>query len=260
MEAIDLRERIVEASDASLLEDSPEPFGSLDRLLDAVEETRQLQGLADIAGEALTVQKVEPARAYLRGFALVRLGKLDEAAKVLVSLCGKLEQEGRWDLLAALVPRILETAPSVESARSLAKVGETVGAGKVDPEALERAYDLYPDEERLAYLMGEQAAAAGRMEEAVGYWAESLDGFVGLKRYDRIEEIILRVADSSRPEHQRHVLNLLHRLADQGQWHRFTPFFDLALPGIRNAGLMGELWKLVLHLFPKAPEFHPDLS
>jgi transcription elongation factor GreA len=254
MEALDLREKIAEASGASFQESSPEPFGSLDRLLDAVEETRQLQGLADIAGEALTVQKVDPARAYLNGFALVRLGRPDDAVKILISLCGKLEQEARWPILAVLIPRVLESAPSVEAARSLAKVGETIGVDKIDAEALERAYDLYPDEERLAYLMGERAAADGRTEEAVGFWAESLDGFVGLKRYDRIEEIILKVADSARPEHQRHVLNLLHRLADQNQWHRFFSFLELALPGIRNSGLIGDLWKLVLHLFPKAPE------
>jgi transcription elongation factor GreA len=254
MEALDLREKIAEASGASFLESSPEPFEPLDRLLDAVEETRQLQGLADISGGALVVQKVDPAAAYLHGFSLVRLGRPEDAVKVLVSLCGKLEQEARWDILAALVPRILESAPSVEIARSLAKVGEAAGVEKVDPEALVRAYDLYPDEERLAYLMGEQSAAAGRTEEAVGFWAESLDGFVSLKRYDRIEEIILKVADSARPEHQRHVLNLLHRLADQNQWHRFLSFLELALPGIRNAGLIGDVWKLILHLFPKAPE------
>lgn len=254
MEALDLRESIAEATGASFQESSPEPFGALDRLLDAVEETRQLQGLADIAGEALSVQKVDPARAYLHGFALVRLGRPDDAVKVLVSLCSKMEQDGRWDILATLVPRVLEAAPSVEAARTLAKVGETAGVAQVDPEALERAYDLYPDEERLAYLMGEQAAAAGRNEEAVGYWAESLDGFVSLKRYDRIEEIILKVADSAKPEHQRHVLNLLHRLADQNQWHRFGSFLELALPGVRAASLIGDLWKLILHLFPKAPE------
>ncbi len=254
MEAYDLREKIAEAASTSFQEDSPEPFQALDRLLDAVEETRQLQGLAEISGEALAIQPLQPARYYLYGFALAELGRAEEAAKTLVSLIGKMEQEGRWEILAALLPKVLEAAPSVEAARTLAKLGETAGIGKVDRAALERAYDLYPDEERLAYLMGERAATVGDTESALGYWAESLDGFVGLKRYDRLEETLLKVAESDRPEHQRHVIAVLHRLADQNQWHRFGGFLELSLPGIRSAGLMVDLWKLVLHLFPKAPD------
>lgn len=254
MEALDLREAIMEASSAAFQEGSPEPFLSLDRLLDTVEETRQLQGLADIAGEALSQQRLDPVRYYLHAFALIRLGKPDEAGKALVSLCGKMEQEERWEVLGTLLPKVLDAAPSVEAARCLAKIGETVGLDRLDGETLERAYDLYPDEERLAFLMGERAAAAGRVEEAIGFWAESLDGFVNLRRYERMEEILLKVVESPRPEHQRHVLSCLHRLADQHQWTRFTSFLDLALPGLKAAGLLEDLWKHVLHFFPKAPE------
>ncbi len=254
MEALDLREAITEASSGAFEEGSPEPFLSLDRLLDAVEETRQLQGLADIAGEALSQPRLDPVRYYLHAFSLIRLGKPDGAVKALVSLCGKMEQEERWGLLSALVPKVLDAAPSVEAARCLAKIGETVGLERLDAETLERAYDLYPDEERLAFLMGERAAAEGRTEEAIGFWAESLDGFAALRRYDRVEEILLKVVESQRPEHQRHVLACLRRFADQHQWARFGSSLELALPGIRGAGLLGDLWNQVLHHFPKAPE------
>ena len=238
---------------ASFQESSPEPFQSLDRLLDAVEETRQLKASPTSPAGPCRFRRSTRRSAYLHGFALVRLGSPEEAVKILVSLCGKLEQEATWDTLAVLLPRVLELAPTVESARSLAKLGETVGVDKVDPEALDRAYDLYPDEERLAYLMGEHAAAEGDREgrRLLGReprWVRQP------ARYDRIEEIILKVAESARPEHQRHVLNLLHRLADQHQWNRLGSFLDLALPGLRNAGLVGDLWKMILHVFPKAPE------
>jgi transcription elongation factor GreA len=254
MEAYDLKAEITTAAAEAFQEGSPEPFQSLDRLLDAVEETRQMQGLAEISGGALSVQPVQPATYYLHGFALARLGRLEEAAKVLCSLCGKMEQGGRWDILALLLPKVLEAAPSVDAARTLAKLGETAGIDKVDPESLTRAYGLYPDEERLAYLMGERSAASGDLDRALDYWAESLDGFVGLRRYDRLEEALLKVAESNKPEHQRHVLGALHRLGDQNQWGRIGTFIDLALPGLRGAGLMNDLWRLVLHFFPKAPE------
>lgn len=252
MEALDLREKIAEAATAPLDDDSPEPFQDLDRLLDAVEETRQVQGLAEIAGEALMQQPLDPVRFYLHAFALIRLGRPEDAVKPLVSLASRLEQQKSWGLLGALLPKVIEAAPSVEAARSVAKLAETVGVMKVDADTLEKAYDLYPDEERLAYQMGERAAAGGRKEEALGFWAESLDGFVTLKRYERLEEAMLKVAESGKVEHQRHVLNVLHRLADQHQWGRFGTLAELSLPGLRNAALVQELWKLVLHHFPKA--------
>ncbi|MBD3161039.1 MAG: hypothetical protein GF346_02610, partial [Candidatus Eisenbacteria bacterium] len=254
METIDLRERIAELTSAPFQEGDPEPFADLDRLLDTAEESRQLQGLAEISGEALSQQPLDPARYYLHSFGLVRLGKPDAAVKPLIALCGKLEQGKQWDLLGKLLPRVLEEAPSVDAARSLAKVGETIGVEKIDAETLTRAYDQYPDEERLAYLMGDLAAAQDRQEEALGYWAESLDGFVNLKRWERLEEAILKVADSEKAEHQRHVLNVIHRLAEQGQWGRFASFLDLSLPGLRKADLMPDLWKIILHFAPKMPK------
>jgi transcription elongation factor GreA len=252
MEALDLREKIAEAASAPLDGDSPEAFQALDGLLAAVEETRQIQGLAEIAGEALSRQPLDPVRFYLHAFALIRLGRPEDAVKPLIALAGKLEQEKAWGLLGALLPKVIDTAPSVEAARSIAKLAETIGVTKVDAAALEQAYDLYPNEERLAYQMGELAAARGRLEEAQGYWAESLDGFVTLKRYERLEESMLKVAESDTVEHQRHVLNVLYRLADQHQWGRFGTLADLALPGLRKANLVQDLWRHVLHYFPKA--------
>jgi len=254
MEAYDLRAEIARASASSFQEGMPDPFQPLDRLIEAVEETRQTQGLAEISGEALLIQPVQPPAYYLHGFALARLGRTEAAAKTLASLCGKLEQESRWETLAALLPKIIEAAPTVEAARSFAKVGETLGIGGLDRETLKRVYDLYPDEERLAYLMGESAAAEGNPEDALGYWAESLEGFVALKKYDRLEEALLKVVESESVEHQRHIFNVLRRLIDQNQWARFNTLLDLTLPGLNKTGLIGDLWKLILHAFAKAPE------
>ncbi|MDM7913767.1 MAG: hypothetical protein QUU85_00675, partial [Candidatus Eisenbacteria bacterium] len=254
MEAYDLREKIQEAALFSFEEGSPEPFEALDRLLEAVEETRQTQGLAEISGEALSQQPLDPVRYYLHGFALVKLGQADQATKVLQSLCSRLEQEGKWGLLGRLLPRILDAAPSVEVARCLAKAGETAGVGQLDLEAIEKAYTLYPDEERLAYLMGELEAQRNEGERALDYWADSLDGFVGLRRYDRLEEALLKVAASENPEHQAHVVHVLKRLAEQNQWNRFGSFLEIAHDGLLASGQLPEVWKIVLNHFAKAPE------
>ena len=46
----------------------------------------------------------------------------------------------------------------------------------------------------------------------------------------------------------------IHRLAEAGQWSRFTAFLELSLPGLRKAELMVDLWKLALQYAPKAPD------
>lgn len=255
-EALDLRSAIAEASLESFAGDNLDPFAPLDRLIDAVEETRQLQGLADVSGEALTLPQLDPSRYYLHAFSLSRLGRTEEAAKVLISLCGKLEQEGRWETLGLLLPRILDEAPSVEAARSLAKLCETKGSTAASSEAVAKAYELYPDEERLAYIMGELAAAAGDLVAARRYWAESLDGFVRSRKHERVEETMLKVVDAEQPEPEdmRHVVNVLHRLVEQNQWSRFSNLLELSMEAISKSGLLIDVWRILLHVFPKAPE------
>jgi transcription elongation factor GreA len=254
---------------------SPDPFEPLDHILDVAEEENLLPMLANETEPPPKSAVVDPARFYVHGFSLFRLGKPDSAWPSVLRLAGKLEQEGRWPVLALLCGRALDYQPNVEAALQVAKAFENAGFEHLDPALLHKAYGLFPDECRLAFLMGEDrsrsAAMVGGAETAEGrtllgeayeYWAESLDGFVALKRHAAIEEALLKVADSDNPLILRHVVAALKKLGEQAVpkkpgeqsgWGRVETAIELALPALRRAKLVPELWRNLLNLLPQMP-------
>jgi transcription elongation factor GreA len=253
----------------------PDPFEPLDHILDVAEEENLLPMLANETEAPPKSAVIDPARFYVHGFALFRLGKPDTAWPSVLRLAGKLEQEGRWRALALLCGRALDYQPNVEAALQIAKAIENAGFEDIDPAFLQKAYGLFPDESRLAFLMGEDraraAAKAGGAETAEGrsllgeayeYWAESLDGFVSLKRHAAIEEALLKVVESDNPLVLHHAVAAIKKLGEQAVpkktgeqsgWGRVEAILELALPALRRARLVPEVWRNLLLLLPQMP-------
>lgn len=268
MESADLKLRIDAASFDPKLE--PNPFAPLDEILDAAEEHLLLPAVLSVCEPALKAPGVHEVKYYLYGMTKLRSGDADAAYKALVPLMNRIDQGGNARAHGLLGARALEYAPRQEAAIAVAKTLEGLGLSALEPEMLQRAYDNFPDEPRLAYLMGESAAAraeamavdgnAAAAEEqkrlaldAREYWAEALDGFVSGKKYNQIEEILLKLADAREPGILRHGLNALKKMGNQGQWARLTGAIDALLPGLTEAGLVPELWHQLLHFLPDAP-------
>jgi transcription elongation factor GreA len=246
---------------------TPDPFESLDHILDVAEEENLLPMLVLETTPALKEPGVDLARYYVLGFSNFRLGVPDAAWAAVLPLAGKLEQGGHWEALALLSGSALGYAPRVEAALYIAKAFENAGFESLDPALLHQAYDNFPDESRLSYLMGEaKAREAARAEggadsdegkrlsdEARSYWAEALDGFVALKRQAQVEETLLKIADSEDPEILRHILAALKKMGEQNQWGRMDGSLELALPALRKANLIADLWNMLLKLLPHVP-------
>lgn len=253
----------------------PDPFEPLDHILDVAEEENLLPMLAKETEPPSKSSAVDQARFYVHGFSLFRLGKPDLAWPSVLRLAGKLEQESHWPALALLCGRALDYQPNVDAALQVAKAFESAGFEDLDPALLHKAYGLFPDECRLSGLMGDDrarsAAKAGGVETAEGrtllgeayeYWAESLDGFVALKRHASIEETLLKIAESDNPLVLRHVVTALKKLGeqavpkkstDQSGWGRVEAIIELALPALRRAKLLPDLWRNLLSLLPQMP-------
>lgn len=265
MESAELKLRI----DATTLnpKTEPDPFAELESILDTAEEHLLLPAVILHTDPAVKAPGVDPARYYLNGMARLRSGDADGAYKTILPLTSRLEQETHWRALGLLAARALDYSPRVESALSIAKAIESVGLEFFGPAVLQKAYENFPDEARLAYLMGEsnalrskQCEAAGDAEgakkflsEARAYWAEALDAFVVAKKHHQIEDVLLKLADASEPGILRHVLTAFRKLGNQNQWARLTAALEIALPAVRTAGLVPELWHLLLHFLPEAP-------
>ncbi len=245
----------------------PDPFEALEAILDLAEEDSLLPMVVSETASALKEPGVQMARYYLHGFAQFRSGQPEKAWAAVLPLAGKLEQEEHWRALALLSGRALEYAPRVEAGLHVAKAVESAGFDEIDPALLVKAYDAFPDESRLSSLMGEAKALEAKklskpakapevvslMNEARSFWADALDGFVALKRGNQVEETILKIADSEDPGILQHVLAALRKMGDQGQWGRMDACLDLALPALQKAGLVHDLWNVLLRLLPSAP-------
>ncbi len=265
MESQSLSSRIAEATFDPSLE--PDPFTQLDEILDLAAEAELLPQVIRETAAPTDKGGVDPARSYLLAGAFYRLGDNNGAWKAAQALAGKLEQGEHWRALASLCSQVLEYSPRPEAALHIAKAFESAGFEFLDPALLRRAYELFPDEARLSYLMGElKAVEAGSlgggaddpghtqlMDEARTFWAEALDGFVLLKRQPQIEEALLKIADSEDPRILKHILDAVRKLGQQGQWGRMDAVIEIALPSLRKASLIGDLWHLILKLLPDAP-------
>ncbi|MBK8229357.1 MAG: GreA/GreB family elongation factor [Candidatus Eisenbacteria bacterium] len=264
MESAELKSRIdLVALDPTA---TPDPYVDVESILDAAEEHLLLPAVISATEPGGKSSGVDLARYYLNGFARLRLGDRDPAYKVLVPLGSKLEQEGHWRALGLLGARALEYAPRLEAALEIAKAIESAGFDLLDPAFLQRAYDNFPDEPRLSFLMGEwhhtQAQKAGleseagkkSLFEARSYWADALDGYVAQKRFQPMDDLLLRLIEAEELGLIRRVLNAIKKLGTLGQWAKLWPSLDLALPALRRSGLAPELWHHLLHILPEAPD------
>ena len=69
---------------------------------------------------------------------------------------------------------ILQETGRIEAARYLAKAAEQGGAEVVPEGSLQRALELFPDEQRLGWLVAEQFERRGETEAALGIFVGCL--------------------------------------------------------------------------------------
>ncbi len=194
-----------------------------------------------------------PARAYLRGRALLLLDRTTEAMATLLPLCEKLEQQGHWADVAELADEILQQVANADLARSLAKAVEQGGKDVAPEGSLQRAVDLFPEEPRLCWLVAEEHERAGNTERALGQYIGCLPALIEGKNLAKVEEVFVRLEDLDDPETVGTMLDACAKLAAVKEWAVAEKYLEPLMPKIRKAGLAQEAWDLFLKLLPKAP-------
>ena len=245
----------------------PDPYQPLDDLVDAAEDADLLPLVTTVTGKAISGQGVDLVRYYLNFAAHMKLGNPEKALEAEGPLAGRLEQEQHWNALSRLAIRSLEAAPRVEAALQLAKALESAGLELVEPSHLKLAYDNFPGETRLIYLMGQlrETQAQGHPDgleseeaqkltsEAQFFWAESLAGFISNKKTERAEEVVMKIVESGNADALDYVHKGLETLAEQKQWGRFQTILEMSLPAFRENDMVREVWDLMLKSVPHAP-------
>ncbi len=191
--------------------------------------------------------------AYLRGRLLLQLEKTEEALHTLLPVCEKIEQGAQWHDLAELADEILETTPSVDAARYLAKALEAGGPEVVPEGSLARAASLFPDEPRICWLVAEAEERAGNEEHALALFSACLPALVESRNFEKVEEVFLRLEDREDVESVQAVLHACLALISIKKWQLAETYLEPLFPRIKSCGLAGEAWDQLLKLLPKTP-------
>jgi transcription elongation factor GreA len=219
----------------------------------ASNETEALLQELDARFPARAAASLIPDRAYLRGRTLLSLGRTDEALQTLLPLCEKLEQQRQWPDLAVVADEILQEVSHIDAARYLAKAVEQGTLGVAPDGSLARAYELFPDEHRLSWLMAEQLERRGENEPALGLYIGCLPALMEAHDRERVEEVFLRLEDLSDPDTVLLMLRSCVKLATLKEWALAEAYLGPLVPKLKAVGLARDAWDQLLKLLSKAP-------
>lgn len=249
-------EQILAPGDASASTLDAEARTRLLGILEEASATDEAEALLQALDERFPARVPEGlilARAYLRGRALLSLGRPEEAREILLPVCEKIEQAGRWEDLAAVAEEILAESAHLEAARYLAKAAEEGGLEAVPQGSLSRALELFPDEHRLCWLAAEQLDRQGEAEQALGLYVGCLPALIDARALERVEEVFLRLEELGDVETVLLMLQSCLKLMALKEWTLAETYLEPLLPKLKEAGLAREAWEQLLKLLAKAP-------
>ena len=252
----EMLEEVLGPTDASASALDAEARRAADRILieaSASNETEALLHELDERFPARANGSLIPLRAYLRGRSLLELNRETEALATLLPSCEKLEQQGAWSDLASLADEILQQTANVDAARYLAKAIEQGGFDAAPEGSLQRALELFPEEQRLCWLRAEQLEQAGESDRALGLYIGCLPALIEGHQRERVEEVFLRLDELDDAETIGTMLDACVKLASLKEWDLAETYLEPLLPKIKKAGLSQEAWELFQKLLPKAP-------
>jgi transcription elongation factor GreA len=195
-----------------------------------------------------------PMRAYLHGSLYLALDNREKALEILPPLCEKLEQAKRWEDLGAVADETFKKYPELELARYLAKAAEQGGRDSIPDGGLPRALDQFPDEQRLCWLVAEEAEEKGDSDRAMALFISCLPSLIDSKNMERIEEVFVRLDDRHDTDSTRTVMQSCFKLAGMKQWKLAETYLEPLLPHIKKHGFSQDAWNQMIKLLPRAPE------
>ena len=219
---------------------SPEDRERLEALGEQALADGQVAFVRDECAARLRQANASPAVEYLLAVACALNGEIERAHQTLLTLGEKLAAARRWKPLAAVAERAIELEESHAAARLLVQAHEGL---KKDPErirALERAWEISPDDLELGLLLVVRLGEAGEGERRRGLLTELLPRFAQAKRYAGLEEAALEFVEHAEPDCLVRLVHTLPTVAEQGALGECKQLLDIAFPTIAKAGQAGE--------------------
>ena len=219
---------------------TPEDRERLESLGEQALADGQLAFLRDECAARLRQANASPAVEYLLAVACALNGEIERAHQTLLTLGEKLAAAKRWKVLAPVAERSLELEESHAAARLLVQAHEGL---KRDPErirALERAWEISPDDLELGLLLVVRLGEAGEGERRRGLLTELLPRFAAAQRYAGLEEAALEFVEHAEPDCLVRLVATLPAVAEQGALGECRQLLEIAFPTVSGAGQAGE--------------------
>ncbi|MEK7329384.1 MAG: hypothetical protein AAB113_01140, partial [Candidatus Eisenbacteria bacterium] len=218
-----------------------------------LEDRERLETLAqDAQGDDLLVfardecaARLRQARAsagveYLLAAVCALNGEIERAHQTLLALGEKLATAKRWEPLAAVADRALELEESQAAARLLVRAHEGLKRDPARIQALERAWEIAPEDLELGLLLIVRLGEAGEGERRRGLLTELLPRFAAEQRYAGLEEAALEFVEHAEPDCLVLLVETLPLVAEQGALAECRQLLEIALPPVAAAGQAGE--------------------
>lgn len=224
-----------EASDLS-----PEDRERLESLGEQALADGQVAFLRDECAARLRQANPSPAVEYLLAVACALNGEIERAHQTLLTLGEKLAAAKRWAPLVAVAERALELEESHAAARLLVQAHEGLKRDPARIRALERAWEISPDDLELGLLLVVRLGEAGEGERRRGLLTELLPRFAEARRYAGLEEAALEFVEHAEPDCLVRLIETLPTVASQGALGECRQLLDIAFPTVAAAGQAGE--------------------
>src|SRR5213075_2635795 len=117
--------------------------------------------LRDECGGRLKQPNASHGVEYLLAAACAHHGEVERAMQTLLALGDKLAADKEWEPLVAVAERALELEPTQAGAKLLVRAHEAIKKDPARLEALERAWQIIPDDLELALLFAVRLGEAG---------------------------------------------------------------------------------------------------
>jgi transcription elongation factor GreA len=177
---------------------------------------------------------------YLLALTCALNGEIERAHQTLLALGEKLVTGKRWEPLAAVADRALELEESQAAARLLVRAHEGLKKEPARIHALERAWEIAPEDLELGLLLTVRLGEAGEGERRRGLLTELLPRFAAEKRYAGLEEAALEFVEHAEPDCLVRLVETLPQVAEQGALAECRQLLDIAFPAVAKAKQAGE--------------------
>jgi len=167
-------------------------------------------------------------------------GEVERALQGLLTLGERLTVERQWEALAMVAERSLVLGETQAGARLLVRAHEGLALDPARIQALERAFEILPDDLDLGLLLAQRLGEAGEGEQRRELFAQLLPAFAAQGRFGGLEEAALEFVEHGATDGLVHLIETLPAVAEGGEIEACDQLARIAFPEVARVRRAGE--------------------